>query len=323
MNVNQTKTTCIVFACLAMLLLPFQLQAEGPVVEKPHTFSAGTPARASEVNENFDRAYEHIQKLVEVVCKYHPTEPMCQTTEPQETWTNDFGMTFVLIQPGTFVMGSPEGETGRDSNEVQHNVTLTQKYYLQTTEVTQGQWKAVMGSNPSDFSGCGDDCPVEQVSWEDAQAFIEKLNLHENANRYSLPTEAQWEYAARAGSTTALANGNLVETGCSLDTNLNAMGWYCGNADGKTHPVAQKQPNAWGLYDMHGNVWEWCKDWYGSYPDISVTDPGGASSGSTRVGRGGGCYEYAQHCRSAERDSTSPGTRYDSIGLRLSRTLKP
>jgi formylglycine-generating enzyme required for sulfatase activity len=273
MNVNQSKL--FVFACLAMLLLPFQLQAENPVVEKPHTFSAGTPARASEVNANFDVAYEHIQKLLNVVCKYHPSEPLCQTTEPQETWTNDFGMTFVLIQPGTFVMGSPEGETGRDSDEVQHNVTLTQKYYLQTTEVTQGQWKAVMGSNPSYFSSCGDDCPVEQVSWEDAQAFIEKLNLHENANRYSLPTEAQWEYAARAGSTTALANGNLVETNCSLDTNLNAMGWYCGNGDDKTHPVAQKQPNSWGLYDMHGNVWEWCQDWYGSYPDISVTDPGG------------------------------------------------
>jgi formylglycine-generating enzyme required for sulfatase activity len=323
MNVNQTKTKCFVFACLAMLLLPFQLQAEGPVVEKPHTFSAGTPARASEVNENFDVAYEQIQKLLDVVCKYHPTEPMCQTTEPQETWTNDFGMTFVLIQPGTFVMGSPEGETGRDSDEVQHHVTLTQKYYLQTTEVTQGQWKAVMGSNPSDFSSCGDDCPVEQVSWEDAQAFIEKLNQHENANRYSLPTEAQWEYAARAGSTTALANGNLVETNCSLDTNLNAMGWYCGNADSKTHQVAQKQPNAWGLYDMHGNVYEWCQDWYDSYPDISVTDPGGASSGSSRVLRGGSWSYYALSCRSAKRSNDYPGRRNSIFGLRLSRTLKP
>jgi formylglycine-generating enzyme required for sulfatase activity len=323
MNVNQTKTTCFVFACLAMLLLPFQLQAEGPVVEKPHTFSAGTPARASEVNANFDVAYEHIQKLLNVVCKYHPSEPLCQTTEPQETWTNDFGMTFVLIKPGTFVMGSPEGEAGRGSNEVQHSVTLTKSYYLQTTEVTQGQWKAVMGSNPSNFSSCGDNCPVEQVSWEDAQEFIEKLNLHETANRYQLPTEAQWEYAARAGSTTALANGNLVETSCGMDTNLNAMGWYCGNADSKTHPVAQKQANAWGLFDMHGNVWEWCSDWYGSYPDISVTDPGGASSGSIRVIRGGSWSNNAQYCRSAERLYDSPGYRFYRIGLRLSRTLKP
>ncbi|KPA18066.1 serine/threonine protein kinase, partial [Candidatus Magnetomorum sp. HK-1] len=227
---------------------------------------------------------------------------------------------FVLIQPGTFVMGSPEGETGRSSDEVQHNVTLTQKYYLQTTEVTQGQWKAVMGSNPSYFSSCGDECPVEKVSWEDVQEFIEKLNLHENANRYKLPTEAQWEYAARSGSTTALANGNLVETNCSMDTNLNAMGWYCGNADNKTHQVAQKQANAWGLFDMHGNVWEWCSDWLGGYSDISVTDPGGASSGSTRVLRGGSWYDGAQYCRSANRSYSSPGTRSHSIGLRLSRT---
>ncbi|KPA16999.1 Sulphatase-modifying factor domain protein, partial [Candidatus Magnetomorum sp. HK-1] len=138
--------------------------------------------------------------------------------------------------------------------------------------------------------------------------------------RYRLPTEAQWEYAARAGSTTALANGHLAETGCDMDTNLNAMGWYCGNADSKTHQVAQKQPNAWGLFDMHGNVWEWCSDWYDSYPDISVTDPGGPSSGSSRVLRGGGRGSHAQNCRSAVRYNYSPGNRSYYIGLRLSRT---
>lgn len=317
MNVNQSK--CFAVVCLMMLLLPLHLQAESPVVEKPHTFSAGTPARASEVNENFDRAYEHIQKLLDVVCKYHPTEPLCQTTDPQETYTNDFGMTFVLIPSGSFVMGSPEGETGRESDEVQHNVTLTQSFYMQKTEVTQGQWKAVMGTNPSSFSSCGDDCPVESVSWEDAQEFIEKLNLHENANRYKLPTEAQWEYAARAGTTTALANGNLVETNCNLDTNLNEIGWYCGNADSKTHPVAQKKSNAWGLFDMHGNVREWCQDWSESYPTTSVTDPTGPSTGSARVLRGGGWGGHARGCRSADRN-TGPGYRGDGIGLRLMRT---
>jgi len=320
MNVNQSK--CFAVVCLMMLLLPLQLQAEGPVVEKPHTFSAGTPARASEVNENFDRAYEHIQKLLDVVCKYHPTEPLCQTTDSQEAYTNDFGMTFVLIPSGTFVMGSPEGETGRRSNEVQHNVTLTQAFYMQKTEVTQGQWKAIMGANPSHFSSCGDDCPVEKVSWEDAQEFIEKLNLHENANKYKLPTEAQWEYAARAGSTTALANGNLVEKSCNLDTNLNEMGWYCANAESKTHPVAQKKPNAWGLFDMHGNVWEWCQDWYeSSYPTTSVTDPMGPSTGSSRVLRGGCWADDAQGCRSAYRSSYSSGYRGSHLGLRLMRTL--
>jgi len=320
MNVNQSKLTCIVLASLAMLLLPFQLLAETQVVKKPHTFSAGTPARASEVNSNFDVAYEHIQKLLNVVCKYHPTEPLCET----EIFTNDFGMSFVLIPPGTFVMGSPEGETtGRYSDEeIQHSVTLTQSFYLQTTEVTQGQWKALMGNNPSHFSSCGDDCPVENVSWEDIQEFIGKLNLHENAHLYQLPTEAQWEYAARAGSTTALANGHLAETGCSIDNNLNAMAWYCGNADSKTHQVAQKKANAWGLYDMHGNVWEWCQDWKSAYPTNSVTDPRGPSTGTVRVRRGGGWTDGAQYCRSAQRGSTAAGSR-SALGLRLSMTLNP
>jgi len=234
-----------------------------------------------------------------------------------QTWTNEFDMTFVLIQPGTFDMGSPKDETDRETDEVQHSVTLTRSFYLQTTEVTQGQWKAVMGSNPSNFSSCGDDCPVELVSWEDTKEFIEKLNLHENTNRYRLPSEAQWEYAARAGSTTALANGNIVKTACNLDTNLDAMGWYCGNANNKTHPVAQKQANALGLYDMHGNVWEWCQDWYDTYPANSVTDPMGPSSGTKRVMRGGNWYNESRRCRSAERGSESPTARHNNIGLRL------
>jgi len=246
---------------------------------------------------------------------------MISALKNNQTWINDFGMTFVLIQPGTFIMGSPEGETGRYPIEIQHSVTITQAFYLQTTEVTQGQWKAVMGNNPSKFSGCGDGCPVEKVSWEDAHEFIEKLNQQENANRYSLPTEAQWEYAARAGSTSALANGDLVETLCGFDTNLNSMGWYCGNAESKTHPVAQKQANSWGLFDMHGNVWEWCQDWYGSYPNYSVTDPIGPSSGSNRVQRGGSWHVNARGARSALRDSDSPDTRYSTIGFRLLRTL--
>ena len=324
-NINQSKIAFLIFAFLTMLLQPLQIHAEGPVIEKPYTFSAGTPARASEVNANFDIAYKHIQELLNIVCKYHPEEPSCQTAEPQETWTNDFGMTFVLIQPGTFDMGSPEGETGRDSDEVQHGVTLTQSFYLQTTEVTQGQWKAVMGGNPAHFTSCGDDCPVESVSWDDAQEFIEKLNLHENSGWYHLPTEAQWEYAARAGSTTALPNGNLVGISCNLYANLDAMGWYCGNADSKTHQVAKKQANAWGLYDMHGNVWEWCQDWYDSYPSNSVTDPEGPSSSSIsrRVVRGGSWSREARYCRSAERNYNMPGLRHNYIGVRLLRTINP
>jgi len=188
------------------------------------------------------------------------------------------------------------------------------------TEVTQGQWKMVMGENPSYFKDCGDDCPVEQVSWDDCQEFITKLNQMEGTTKYRLPTEAEWEYAARAGSETAFANGVITETGCGHEPNLDQMGWYCGNSGNTTHPVAQKLPNAWGLYDMHGNVWEWCQDWYGSYPSISVLDPQGPDSGSRRVIRGGSWDFYARYCRSADRDFNWPDDSSSFIGFRLART---
>ena len=237
--------------------------------------------------------------------------------------TNTIGMKFVFIKPGTFMMGSPTNESGRDSDETQHQVTLTKGYYMQTTEVTQGQWKAILNNNPSSFSSCGDNCPVEMVNWNDVQEFITALNQKEKTDVYRLPTEAEWEYAARAGSSSAFANGGINETGCNLDTNLNAIGWYCGNADSKTHPVAQKQANSWGLYDMHGNVWEWCQDKYDSYPTSSVTDPGGPSSGSTRVRRGGCWGDDARICRSADRGRSSIGSGSYGIGLRLMSTLEP
>jgi len=158
------------------------------------------------------------------------------------------------------------------------------------------------------------------VSWNDCQEFIRRLNNKEGVNKYRLPTEAEWEYACRAGSNTAFANGGITETGCGHDPNLDAMGWYCGNSGSKTHPVAQKKPNAWGLYDMHGNVWEWCQDWYGDYPRGHVTDPAGPSSGSLRVNRGGGWSSNAGFCRSAFRDCYSPGFRYGYLGFRLART---
>jgi len=225
----------------------------------------------------------------------------------EKTITNTLGMTFNLVSAGTFTMGSPANEPGHNSrgDETQHQVTLTSSYYMQTTEVTQAQWEAVMGSNPSYFSSCGSDCPVEQVSWDDAQEFINKLN-QKGEGVYMLPTEAQWEYAARAGSTTAFANGEITETGWGYDPNLDAMGWYGYNSSGTTHPVAiQKTPNAWGLYDMHGNVWEWCQDWYGSYSSDTVTDPEGPSTGSIRVFRGGSWRNDARLCRSPQVSSKS------------------
>ena len=228
-------------------------------------------------------------------------------------------MTFELISAGTFTMGSPTDELGRWNDETQHEVTLTKSFYMQTTEVTQGQWRAVMGSNPSDFSDCGDDCPVETVSWDDVQEFIEKLNQMEGTDKYRLPTEAEWEYASRAGSTTAFANGEITNIDCD-DPNLDQMAWYCGNADITTHPVAQKDPNDWGLYDMHGNVWEWCEDWYGAYSG-PVTDPTGPSSGTIRVLRGGSWDFNAMYCRSASRYGLKPDNRSYDIGFRVARAL--
>jgi len=224
----------------------------------------------------------------------------------------------VYIEPGTFTMGSPSSESGRDDDETQHQVTLTKGYYMQTTEVTRGQWYAVMGNkSPCSTASCaGDNYPVENVNWEGVQKFITALNEKEKTDLYRLPTEAEWEYAGRAGSTTAFANGDISVTGCDLDSKLDAMGWYCGNAtDGKTHPVGQKQANAWGLYDMHGNVCEWCNDLHDSYSTNSVTDPE-PSSGTGRVYRGGCWSCSAQSCRSANRGSAGPILSY-GLGFRL------
>jgi formylglycine-generating enzyme required for sulfatase activity len=222
------------------------------------------------------------------------------------------GMKFVHIDPGTFMMGSKGGlfkrEKGREKDETRHQVTLTKGFYMQTTEVTQGQWRAVIGNNPSYFKDCGDNCPVEQVSWEDCQKFIKRLNQQEGGNKYRLPTEAMWEYACRAGTTGPYAG--------SLDT----MGWYSENSGGRTHPVAEKSPNAWGLYDMHGNVWEWCEDWYDDYPKGSVTDPKESYSSSPfRVFRGDCYLDFAKYYRSADRFSYDPGYRDFALGFRLSR----
>jgi formylglycine-generating enzyme required for sulfatase activity len=213
----------------------------------------------------------------------------------------------VRIPAGEFRMGSPSGEPGRYSNEKQHRVRISKSFFLGETEVTQGLWRAVMGSNPSYFKNCGNNCPVEQVSWKDCQEFIRKLNRLVSGGGFRLPTEAEWEYACRGGTKGAYAE------------DLDAMGWYDGNSGSKTHAVATKQPNGWGLYDMHGNVWEWCRDWYGDYPTGLVTDPTGASSGSFRVLRGGSWYDLARLCRSANRYWSGPDYRIGILGFRLAR----
>ena len=226
------------------------------------------------------------------------------------------------IQAGSFTMGSPLGEAGR-RDEARHQVTLTKDYWMGTFEVTQAQWQTVMGSNPSHSRG--DDLPVEQVSWEDAKEFCEKLNADSSipkpdGYRFDLPTEAQWEYACRAGTTLALNNGrNLYAPSGGKHANLDEVGWSWGDngSSAGVHPVGQKQPNAWGLYDMHGNVSEWCRDWY---EEDYADDPEflrGQASGSSRGYRGGGWHNYAQSCRSADRNDRSPGDRYINLGFRL------
>jgi formylglycine-generating enzyme required for sulfatase activity len=233
-------------------------------------------------------------------------------TQPAKELTLDLGngvsMKLVLIPAGKFTMGSPVNEKGRDQGEVQHGVTISKPFYLGKFPVTQEQWQAVMGANPSDFEGAQN--PVENVSWIDCQDFIAKLNQKFQGQKASLPTEAQWEYACRAGTTTA------YNTGDSEDA-LKEAGWYGSNSEKKTHPVGQKKPNAWGLYDMHGNVSEWCSDWSGDYPAGEKTDPMGSKAGIHRVLRGGSWNYDPALCRSAIRSRGVPGCRVDIGGFRV------
>lgn len=218
------------------------------------------------------------------------------------------GMRFRRISAGSFEMGSPATEQGHSEDEQQHTVTLTQSFYIQTTELTQAQWQAVMGNNPSSFRD--PERPVENVSWLDAQEFIARLNEITEQGSYRLPTEAEWEYAARAGSLSTFACGYTEE--CLRD-----MAWYDANAQGQTRPVAQKQANAWGLYDMHGNVNEWVQDWKAPFAGVPRTDPTGPPQGELRVIRGGAFRYGADALRSAMRNTAGPSLRVDFIGFRL------
>ena len=210
---------------------------------------------------------------------------------------------FRYCVPGRFLMGSPESEVGRLNDEgPTHEVELTQGFWMAEVPVTQRLWEAVAGSNPSKFKGA--DRPVEKVSWSDCDEWIRKANSMTGGLNLRLPTEAEWEYAARAG-TTGPRYGEL-----------DAIGWYDGNSGNQTHPVSQKAANAWGLHDMIGNVWEWCSDWYGDYPTGNATDPRGPSSGSFRVRRGGSWVNVARVARSAFRFRNAPGNRSNNLGFR-------
>jgi formylglycine-generating enzyme required for sulfatase activity len=254
--------------------------------------------------------------------------PEAPESGPEADYTSpstDYGMNY--IPPGTFEMGcTAEMEPCEADEYPVHDVTLTNGFYIGITEVTQAQWEAVMGENPSDFSACGDDCPVETVSWEDAIAFANALSTLDGltaaydesgtvdlyADGYRLPTEAEWEYAARAGDGTAFAGSDVI----------GEVAWTSENADGTTHPVGRLAPNGLGLYDMSGNVYEWCGDGYDAeYYEVSpATDPTGALS-ANRVNRGG-AWEYTpQNARVANRTGDTPDYRFNRLGLRLARTV--
>ena len=214
-------------------------------------------------------------------------------------------MDLVWVEPGRFRMGSEHGE---DDERPVHEVQITKGFWVGKTPVTQAQWERVMGYNPSHFKGTKN--PVERVSWNDSQQFIMTLNHLISGGGFSLPTEAQWEYACRAGSTGAFCFGDD-------ESRMGEYAWCDENSGDTPHPVGEKKPNAWGLYDMHGNVWEWCQDWYGKYLSDVQTDPTGAVSGSLRVKRGGSWYFSASCCRSAFRSNSPPVSQDYLNGFRL------
>ncbi len=218
------------------------------------------------------------------------------------------GMEFVWVPPGEFRMGSKSSEAN-DNERSRTRVQISRGYWLGKYEVTEVEWEAVMGTKHWMFSGCVN-CPAVGISWDDVQEFIEKMNTRSGGVRYRLPTEAEWEYAARAGT---------IRDRHSED--LDAIAWYDGNSGDRIHPVGQKVPNAWGLYDMLGNVEEWVEDWYvDDLPGGSVTDPRGPRLGSYRVGRGGSWIYGASHCRSSYRRRYFFGNRHTDLGFRLLRT---
>ena len=234
---------------------------------------------------------------------------------PQEV-INTLGMKLLRIPAGTFTMGSPASEEQRYDGETQHQVTLSKPFSMGRTEVTQGQWKKVMGTEPwkgEDYVREGDDYPAVYVSWDDAVAFCKKLSAMEGRT-YRLPTEAEWEYACRGGTKAAFSFGGD-------EADVGKYAWFDGNAweinEKYAHRVKQKRPNPFGLHDMHGNVWEWCSDWYDAYPSTPLRDPQGPDSGSFRVLRGGSWLLGPNDCRCARRYYNAPESRHSGSGFRL------
>ena len=295
---------------------------------------AAVPDDPQAATDQHRTSLEPARRAVESALTYKPQDREAQDLKarieryfgPAKELTLDLGggvkLELVLIPAGDFLMGSPDSEKDRSLDEgPQHQVRISQPFYIGKTEVTQGQWQAVMGNNPSNFKG-DDRLPVETVSWDDCQAFCQKLNARmEGANarwRVRLPTEAEWEYACRAGTSTPFSFGATISPAqVNYDGNNPYGSGKKGEFRQKTMPVGSFPANAWGLHDMHGNVWEWCQDWHGAYASSAQVDPGGPNSGTDRVLRGGCWYDRAVGCRSAPRHWGAPVLRGDGIGLRV------
>jgi formylglycine-generating enzyme required for sulfatase activity len=290
------------------LRLAAEADAKAEAERKEHErLASEAKAKAEAEQKERERMAAEAKKKVEAERRELPKKIQTTTVGAQLNvlLTEELIQSFVLVPSGSFTMGSSSDEEGASSDENQVEVTLSQSFWLAKTEVTQAQWEAVMGSNTSLFKG--PNLPVENVSWMDAQAFIAKLNdkqILPQGWKFALPTEAQWEYACRAGEKGPYSGGSLDE-----------VGWYKENSDSQTHEVAKKKPNALGLYDMHGNVWEWCADWYEDTLKGGI-DPVGPSSGDYRVYRGGSWYCDASSCRAAYRSRSYPGIRFNSLGFR-------
>jgi formylglycine-generating enzyme required for sulfatase activity len=241
--------------------------------------------------------------------------PKPAATDRPKNFTNSLGMKFVWIPPGTFLMGSPPEEKGRFQIETQHKVTLAKGFYMGAYTVTQEQWEAVMGNNPSFFRG-NNNLPVEWVSWEDCQQFIKKLR-EKDGKPYRLPTQTEWEYACRAGTTTPFNVGETLSTDQATfySDALDSAGKAVGRA--RTTPVGSFPANAWGLFDMHGNVSQWCQDWYSFDPNVEAVDPQGPKDGQFRVLRGGSFMQPVMQCRSAQILKMEPDSRASNAGIRL------
>lgn len=287
------------------------LKAVAGILGSPRAVQPGREIKADEAGKKQHQEEELLSQVQENIERrareYEEWER--EEHERPKTFTNSIGMKFTLIPAGEFNMGSEE----YDSEKPVHKVKINNSFYLGTYLVTQREWKAVMGDNPSSVKGVK--LPVEKVSWFEVQEFIFNLNEKEGTDKYRLPNEAEWEYACRAGTTTRYSFGDS-------ESELGDYAWYDENSDGKTHPVGQKKPNSWGLYDMHGNVYEWVQDcWHDSYDGAPTDGSAWERAGNNRVNRGGSWYDLARNRRSASRRYDIPYNCSHVLGFRLLREL--